>query len=185
MENNIKQTGWVGIDLDGTLAEYHGMPKDRSIGKPIGPCVQAVKNLLSRGIEVRIVTARACSDHVNVDGVPAQDRDEICKVERWCEEHIGQKLPVVFWKDRRMVELWCDRSIQMIPNEGIPIVIKSIPVVRIAEKIYLWAKAHNWTAPVIAWEELRNVLGLPAPEPEKLIIPATSFPLHPKGPRRA
>ena len=48
--------GWIGVDLDGTLAEYHGW--NGSIGKPIAPMVDRVKRWLAEGVEVRIMTAR-------------------------------------------------------------------------------------------------------------------------------
>ena len=177
MEKSIEQLkypSWVGCDLDGTLAKYDGWPADGSIGEPIGPAVQAVKILLAKGIAVRIVTARVCSATLN-DNIPCLDNAEVVKVQRWCEKHIGQKLPVVFWKDKQMVELWDDRAIQMIPNEGIPIVVKSMPVIRIAEKLWHWAMDHGGTAPPQAWEELRNVLGIPKSE-KNLIIPAINLP---------
>ena len=50
--------GWIGVDLDGTLAEYHGWHDDGRIGKPILPMVARVKKWLAEGKEVRIVTER-------------------------------------------------------------------------------------------------------------------------------
>jgi hypothetical protein len=34
---------WVGVDLDGTLAEYHGFKGPEHIGKPIPKMVARVK----------------------------------------------------------------------------------------------------------------------------------------------
>src|SRR5260370_1562028 len=48
--------GWIGTDLDGTLAKYSGWSED--IGEPIGPMISKVKRWLAEGKEGRILTAR-------------------------------------------------------------------------------------------------------------------------------
>ena len=48
---------WIGVDLDGTLAEYHGW-NDGKIGEPIQLMVERVKRWLAEGKSVRIMTAR-------------------------------------------------------------------------------------------------------------------------------
>ncbi|MEI8285241.1 MAG: hypothetical protein WCG52_09650, partial [bacterium] len=54
------QPGWIGVDLDGTLAEFIG---DMSfIGEPIMPMLNRVKTWLANGREVRIFTARAADE---------------------------------------------------------------------------------------------------------------------------
>jgi len=52
---------WVGVDLDGTLAEFGEWKGAGHIGRPIPAMVDAVKNLLKAGITVKIFTARAHS----------------------------------------------------------------------------------------------------------------------------
>ena len=42
-------------------------------------------------------------------------------IEAWCQEHIGQVLPITNVKDTRMVELWDDRAVQVTPNTGEPV----------------------------------------------------------------
>lgn len=102
-------SGWIGVDLDGTLARYEGWKGDL-IGEPI-PAMQArVKRWLAAGKEVRIFTARA-QNHP----------DQIPLIEAWCREHLGQVLPVTATKDYAMVELWDDRAVQVIPNVGEPV----------------------------------------------------------------
>jgi hypothetical protein len=96
---------WIGVDLDGTLAEYFPA-QGNVIGQPIKPMVERVKQWLKRGIEVRIMTARACYP----DLIPA--------VEAWSLEQFGQTLRVTATKDFEMLELWDDRAIQLIPNTG-------------------------------------------------------------------
>ena len=37
-------SGWIGVDLDGTLAEYHGWKGSEHIGPPIPLMVERVKS---------------------------------------------------------------------------------------------------------------------------------------------
>ena len=102
--------GWIGVDLDGTLArnDDHSLSWEE-IGDPIGPMVDRVKAWLIQGLDVRIMTARVC--HGDPDNA-------IRYIERWCLEQFGQILPVTSEKDYRMLELWDDRAVQVIPNTG-------------------------------------------------------------------
>ena len=36
----------------------------------------------------------------------------------WCQAHLGRVLPVTCVKDFGMVELWDDRAVQVVPNDG-------------------------------------------------------------------
>ena len=107
MSNN----GWIGVDLDGTLAEYHGW-KGTNIGDPIPLMVDRVKKWLKEGKDVRIVTARVWK------GVPTWV-DHHFVINEWCIRHLGQSLPITNEKDFEMLELWDDRAIQVIPNTGL------------------------------------------------------------------
>jgi len=98
--------GWIGVDLDGTLAEYGGWQGPGHIGMPISPMVDRVKGWLAKGQEVRIFTARANSP------------DAAESIAQWCADHIGQRLPITATKDFAMIELWDDRAVQVIPNTG-------------------------------------------------------------------
>lgn len=89
--------GWIGVDLDGTLAEYGGWKGPDSIGKPIPAMLDRVLDWCNAGQEVRIFTARAT--------VPEQ----IAPVEAWCQKHLGRVLKVTNVKDFGMIELWDDR----------------------------------------------------------------------------
>jgi hypothetical protein len=116
--------GWIGVDLDGTLAYYDGWRGPSYIGAPVESMVKMVQRLLFEGNEVRIFTARAF--------IPAKTRDETLEqratrierekglkyVERWCEEHIGTKLPITCVKDYAMVRLYDDRAVQVEHNTG-------------------------------------------------------------------
>jgi hypothetical protein len=99
-------SGWIGVDLDGTLAFWDIWRGIEHIGKPIPSMVLRVKNWLAKGREVKIFTARAC----DVEAVPF--------IEKWCLEHLGKILPVTNMKDFDMIELWDDRAIRVRENSG-------------------------------------------------------------------
>ena len=117
----MTQSGWVGVDLDGTLAKYGIW--NGGIGDPIPLMVERVKKWLAEGVEVRIFTARVGSGggystesgRSDDDGFAAEQR---ALIEAWCEKHIGCKLPVTATKDFRMIELWDDRAVQVVVNTG-------------------------------------------------------------------
>jgi hypothetical protein len=107
-------SGWIGVDLDGTLAEYDHWRGEAHIGVPVPAMVERVKKWLADGVEVRIFTAR-----VHADGGDARDVTTVRRyIEMWCREHIGTLLPVTNVKDYGMVELWDDRAVQVVPNTG-------------------------------------------------------------------
>jgi len=94
---------WIGVDFDGTLAEYNGWVSAEHIGKPIPVMVDRVKAWLAEGLDVRILTARTeAHGHIMV----------------WCQEHIGRALPITNKKDFGMVELWDDRCVAVEANTG-------------------------------------------------------------------
>jgi hypothetical protein len=105
--------GWIGIDLDGTLAFYDRW-RGPQIGDPIPKMVDFVKGLLAQGDDVKIMTARVCSKHPFAVRLQAR-----LAIEVWCEEHLGRILPVTSEKDQQMVCLYDDRCVQVVPNSGI------------------------------------------------------------------
>ena len=107
---------WIGVDLDGTLAQYDGWKGPEHIGPPIPKMVERVKRWLAADeYAVKIFTAR----------VSCRDDEELfrvhCAIQRWLFEHIGQELEVTCTKDYAMAELWDDRVVQVIPNTGEPV----------------------------------------------------------------
>lgn len=96
--------GWIGVDLDGTLAEYNGWRGPNDIGRPVRRMRVRVVRWLSEGKDVRIFTART------QDSYPA--------IRRWCIKHLGRELPITNVKDYAMVEFWDDRAVQVEPNTG-------------------------------------------------------------------
>lgn len=119
--------GWIGVDLDGTLAEFHGWKNLNEIGTPVPAMVERVKKWLAEGKTVKIFTAR-----VAISGAwPPESRRFVADqefaerqlhiIQDWCEKHIGQRLAVTATKDFAMIELWDDRCVQVIRNKGVPV----------------------------------------------------------------
>lgn len=109
-------SGWIGVDLDGTLAKYDAFVSPTHIGEPVPAMVERVKRWLDEGHEVRIFTARVA---------PIGDRfDQITEVkqaiELWCKQHVGRVLEVTCQKDFGMIELWDDRCVRVQANTGQP-----------------------------------------------------------------
>lgn len=115
MNNN--PGGWIGVDLDGTLAMYDGYKGLDVIGEPIPRMVERVKAWLAEGRCVRIMTARVAQSVYRQRN--ADVFQTILAIQAWCEQHIGQRLEVTCIKDYQMVELWDDRAVQVVPNTGI------------------------------------------------------------------
>ena len=107
-----KFNGWIGVDLDGTLAFYDHWRGEKHIGDPIPAMVDRVKLWLAQGIEVRVFTARVCDEEEAKITRPL--------IEDWCRQHLGQKLAVTNRKDYSMIELWDDRAVRVGKNTGVP-----------------------------------------------------------------
>lgn len=114
---------WIGVDLDGTLAHYDGWKGATVIGDPIPKMLNRVLEWIEKGREVRIVTARVA---------PLKEDREECRtaIQKWLYAHVYPHCPVWFRdpvqielvitheKDQKMLELWDDRCVQVIPNTG-------------------------------------------------------------------
>lgn len=98
-------SGWIGVDLDGTLAHY-ARNTGFDIGDPIEPMAERVRLWIREGRDVRIFTARASVAVL------------IPEISEWCVKHLGTALPVTNVKDFGMVELWDDRAVQVEMNTG-------------------------------------------------------------------
>lgn len=101
---------WIGVDLDGTLAEYNGWKGPEHIGKPIPAMMERVKQWIADGVIVKIFTARASIT------------EQILPVENWLRKNGLGHLEITNVKDFGMIELWDDRCVQLVPNTGIPVV---------------------------------------------------------------
>ena len=98
---------WIGVDLDGTLAEWDDRTSTINlVGKPIPAMVRRVRAWLKKGIKVKIVTARA--------ETPGQRQ----LIEKWLYEAGLPRLEITDRKDWRMLWLYDDRAIQVERNTG-------------------------------------------------------------------
>ena len=105
---------WIGVDLDGTLAEYTEWKGIEKIGSPIPLMKKRVLEWINQGYTIKIFTART-----------SQPRGTQ-HVQNWLVKNGFPKLEVTNQKDFDMIELWDDRAIQVIPNTGIAIIRPSI-----------------------------------------------------------
>ena len=123
----MQNQGWIAVDLDGTLARYDGWVGVEHIGAPVPAMLERVKSWICEGRDVRIFTARVDGGSValNMGDEAGKDFENIARVrsiiETWCLKHVGIILPVTNQKDYGMIELWDDRCVQVIPNEGIAV----------------------------------------------------------------
>jgi len=108
---------YIAVDLDGTLAEYDPKRSMTEIGPAVPAMLRRVKIWLDMGIEVRIMTARACYPPY----IPA--------IEKWLEDNGIPGLKVTNEKTFGMLQLWDDRAIQVIENTGIPVTLATNGVV--------------------------------------------------------
>lgn len=111
--------GWIGVDLDGTLAHYEGWTG--GIGEPIPAMATRVRAWIEQGIDVRIFTARVgrtgLTSEVGTDNHDWASKQETL-IQDWTEKHFRIRLPVTATKDFAMVQLWDDRAIQVEINTG-------------------------------------------------------------------
>lgn len=102
--------GWIGVDLDGTLATYNGWKGQDHIGPVVEQMKQRVLFWVGRGMEVKIFTARVSE---------TKTRPEVVKtIKKWLIDNGLPDLPVTNIKDYAMVELWDDRCVQVAKNTG-------------------------------------------------------------------
>lgn len=108
-------SGWIGVDLDGTLAHYDGWKGIDHIGRAIPPMLERVKAWIEEGRTVKIFTARIA--------VPdARDREMIAQtIQNWLQANGLPRLEVTNVKDFGMLELWDDRAVQVVANTGQPV----------------------------------------------------------------
>jgi hypothetical protein len=112
------QSGWIGVDLDGTLARYDGWVSAAHVGEPVPAMLARVKAWLAEGRCVKVFTARVYSD-----GTPSRNEETVRArraIDAWCLEHVGRVLEVTCVKDYAMFELWDDRAVGVRKNVGVP-----------------------------------------------------------------
>ena len=106
--------GWIGVDLDGTLAEWNTGDDVNQIGAPIHTVADRVRDWVAARIEVRIMAARVSSLACRAC---IEKQKEM--IREWTKEHIGTALEATAEKDMDMVQLWDDRAITVQKNTGL------------------------------------------------------------------
>jgi len=109
--------GWIGVDLDGTLAEYTDWQGYDHIGAPVPEMIWRVKAWLLEGKKVKIFTARLAR-HGETDRATGKPIEAIRPIQEWCIKHLGQPLEVTCAKDFGLLELWDDRVVVVETNTG-------------------------------------------------------------------
>lgn len=108
-ENSQAEDGasWIGVDLDGTLAEYNGWRGFNHIGRAVPAMLERVQTWLAEGRRIKIFTARA------------QAGEYACwPLRRWLHDQGLPELEITNIKDFHMTELWDDRCVRVEHNTG-------------------------------------------------------------------
>lgn len=100
------------VDFDGTLAEYDHW-RGNVLGRPIPAMVERVRAWLRAGHEVVVFTARASQPE------DPHHAEIVHDIERWTRVHIGTKLEVTAVKSYRFTDIWDDRAVSVLPNQGL------------------------------------------------------------------
>ena len=102
--------GWIGVDLDGTLAYYDQWRGALHIGEPIPLMLERVKRWLDEGKDVRIFTARVNREgialataswcgHARRNGCRRVHSTMVCEA---CRSRASDYLLQGLWNDRAM-----------------------------------------------------------------------------------
>lgn len=102
---------WLGVDLDGTLAQYYGWVSEEYIGEPVVSIVAAINARRAAGWKVAIFTAR-----VSGDAEEAQ-RAEVA-IWKWLDFYNIKVEGITCTKHKHFSEFWDDRARQVIFNKG-------------------------------------------------------------------
>lgn len=116
-DTNMK--GWIGVDLDGTLAIYDGWKGLHHIGEPIKPMCDLVRGWIEEGHRVKIMTARVTHTGFDEDRNKREIQDVIATIDEFCIQEFGTTLEVTNVKDFFMTVLYDDRAVGVVPNKGI------------------------------------------------------------------
>jgi hypothetical protein len=104
MENDTPLRGWVGIDLDGTLAVASENLDE--IGEPIPEMAERLLRFHRAGVQVKIFTARAST--------PKQ----VPLIKAWLQRNQLPDIEITNIKDAAMARLYDDKAVQVIRNTG-------------------------------------------------------------------
>jgi hypothetical protein len=101
-----------GVDFDGVLATKTHDFTPGSVGEPIWPMINRVKQWLTDGENVKIFTARCSIEDQNEKDASLE------AIRNFCRQHIGQELDITCTKSIFMTEYWDDRAVHVEPNTG-------------------------------------------------------------------
>lgn len=104
--NRYRDRGWIGFDLDATLAVHADGAGIRTIGEPIPKMVARLMRHIKEGYEVKIFTARG------------NDPEQVEMIKEWLRVHKLPDLEVTATKDYRLIRFYDDRAISVEPNTG-------------------------------------------------------------------
>lgn len=121
--------GWIAVDWDGTVVEYHGWTKWNEFGAPIMPMVERIRAWLDAGQDVRIFTARmplpqdeALEQTCYKTGEKFTGVMMKKAIADHCEKIIGTRLRAQCYKDLHTIEIWDDRAVGVVANVGTTLV---------------------------------------------------------------
>lgn len=112
--------GWIGVDLDGTLAKFQVWQGELHIGEPVPAMVERVKFWIRQGYTVKIFTARVSPRYTHGADVSHIEK----AIADWTLKHIGVALPATCIKCYSMIQYWDDRAVRVLENTGNPCCIE-------------------------------------------------------------
>jgi len=107
-------SGWIGVDLDGTLAHYDRWHEDGRIGEPVPAMAERVRAWLADGRTVVIFTARLAREADRPEAVAAARE----RIAAWTLQHFGVALRATAEKDYRFTTIVDDRCVAIEANTG-------------------------------------------------------------------
>lgn len=107
LQDSEDEEGWIGVDLDGTLAKQTPEKyKPEKIGKPIPKMVARIRRWVGRGKKVKIFTARA------------DDERAVNAIKAWLKKNELPDLEITNLKSPDMIEFWDDRAVAVKRDTG-------------------------------------------------------------------
>jgi hypothetical protein len=132
LQKELDAHGWIGVDLDGTLAQYTESAPWNVLGQPVPAMLARVKAWLAEDKDVRVLTARVFPYIPGISSTEVFSKNRRCfhtgemfspaemvlVIQKYTFLHLGKILPVTCAKDSHMIEQWDDRTVQVVPNTG-------------------------------------------------------------------
>ena len=135
-QQSRKNAGWIGVDLDGTLAYYD--PEFYGIGEPVELMKARVLEWVKNGLRVKIFTARAF------------DPEQIPDVQEWLKINDFPDLEVTNIKDFGMMKLFDDRAVEVKMNTGKVFAMRSLTDEQLLEVYDSKISSENTDAEIVA-----------------------------------